>query len=126
MLVNGRVLGDGAGLQVSLTWLSLAPVSEDLTVFLHLYDNQNRLIAQEDGYPLGGLFPFRFWRAGSLVQDIRRLPLPAGLIEGDYVVAVGVYDRASGARRSAADQTGAPYPDNAVPLTRRQFPRVGH
>lgn len=123
-LREARVRFEGRILLVDLRWLLRSAVSEDLTVFLHVYDSGGRLVAQEDGYPLRGLFPFRFWPSGLLVEDLRRMAIPRGLAPGDYTISLGVYDRASGARQVARDQRGTPYPDNSVTVGRLSLPDI--
>jgi hypothetical protein len=104
------------GDQVNLTfWWYAEQVPEgDLTIFVHVYDESGQLVAQGDGYPLGGLFPPRQWQPGDRVRDRRYVALPEDLASGGYTVAVGWYDPAAGQRLPALDEQGQPIPQDAV------------
>jgi len=76
-------------------WQVETDVTTDATVFAHLLDSDGTLIAQADGYPLLEMFPFRLWKTGEMVRDVRHFdPLPAGT----YTVRLGVWDLATGER----------------------------
>jgi phage shock protein PspC (stress-responsive transcriptional regulator) len=122
LLQEVRLSRQAGRLSLELEWLARRGAREDLTVFLHLYDAGGRLVAQEDGYPLMGLFPMSRWKAGDLVRDRRELAYPPALENGAYTLKVGVYDRRSGARLTARDAQGKPYPDNAVSLAQLSLP----
>jgi hypothetical protein len=84
--------------QLTLRWQVEEPPQREYTAFVHLYDDQGALVAQADGEPLLGLFPFWLWRPGERAQDVRHLPPASQLSPGAYRVGVGLYDRADGAR----------------------------
>jgi hypothetical protein len=109
-----RLVGDF--LQIELRWAYSQPLEVDATVFLHLVDDAGRIVAQDDRYPLQGLWPLRYWQAGDAVADLRWVRLPRGLPVGSYTVLVGVYDRATGKRLTALDPRGQPFSDDAVPV----------
>ena len=64
------------------------------------------LVAQADGLPLGGTFPFRLWRPGAAVRDLRYIALPQGIDLCDHAIGVGIYRRDTGYRASAVDSGG--------------------
>jgi hypothetical protein len=103
-------------LEVTLWWEHLRPVPESYTVFVHVYDEQGRLIAQRDGYPLLGMFPFWLWRDGDLVRDVRRIAMPEVLQQGPFVVAIGLYDTTTDSRVGAFSADGERYPNDSVPV----------
>ncbi len=76
-------------------WQVEGAVTTDATVFAHLLDAEGALVAQADGYPLLEMLPFRLWKAGEQVRDVRHFePLPAGT----YTIRLGVWDLATGER----------------------------
>ncbi len=112
ILADHKVEGDT--LELTLEWQLQAAIAEDLTVFVHLYGPDGQLVAQADGYPLRGLSPFWLWEPGRTLRDQRSLTWPADAPVGNYTVAVGVYDSATGDRLPAVDASGEPLPDNAA------------
>lgn len=107
---------NGRRLELSLTWRIVRPVEQNLTVFVHLYGPDGRLVDQADGYPLRGLAPFWLWGPGQTLRDGRTLTLPAEAPPGVYQVAVGVYDAAAGERLPAFSPDGERFPDDAAIL----------
>ena len=96
----------GDELRVELAWTNVLTVEQQLTAFVHVYDPQGKLVAQQDGYPLLGLVPPWLAQKGEVVHDVRHIPLPARLDAGHYVVGVGVYDAETGQRVPAVSPTG--------------------
>ena len=93
-------------LRLELAWTTLAAIDQQLTAFVHIYDPQGKLVAQQDGYPLLGLAPPWLTQIGEVTRDVRRIPLPARLAPGHYTVGVGVYDAETGQRAAALSPTG--------------------
>jgi len=106
----------GDFLQVELRWACSQPLEVDATVFVHVIDDAGRMVAQDDRYPLLGLWPLRYCRVGDTVADLRRVRVPRGLPVGSYTVLVGVYDRTTGKRLTALDPRGRLFSDDAVPI----------
>jgi len=80
-------------------WQVVAPMETDVTIFAHLLTPQRTLIAQADGYPLLGMFPFWLWKPGETVRDVRHFdPMPAG----EYVLRLGLWELATGEHWPAA------------------------
>lgn len=84
---------------VDLVWESLAPVSEDYVIFVHAYDEDGGLLATGDGPPLQGGFPTRLWEPGDRIATSHSLVPDEGT---PAVIAVGLYDPATGQRLPAA------------------------
>jgi hypothetical protein len=101
-----------------LNWRVLRRIEQDLSVFVHLYAPDGRLVAQADGDPLLGLSPFWLWPVDQTLQDRRRLAWPADAVSGEYRIGVGVYDRGTGARLEAIDLNGSRLPDDTVVVVR--------
>ena len=113
-LPDGGDVWSGGSLTVMLDWEALVVSEQDYSVFLHLLDADGRLVAQNDGYPRGGLRPTpalsrspersegadegSSWQPGETVVDIRHLALPTDLPEGEYTLAAGWYDWRTGDR----------------------------
>ena len=85
---------------VRLYWQPLAPIRESYTVFLHLVNESNVIIAQTDTIPGGGNAPTTGWIAGEVIADELRVALPANLTAGSYRLVLGMYESKSGTRLS--------------------------
>ena len=96
-----------------LYWQSLAPVSEDYDVFVHLLDASGAPVAQNDRQPLSGLAATSVWRPGDLIRDPVTLPLPEDLAAGEYTILLGMYLRETGERLPVSDAAAQ---DNALLL----------
>jgi hypothetical protein len=88
----------------------LQPIDESYTVFVHLIDGANHLIAQRDYTPLGGAFPTSLWipkwLPGQSVLDPYTVTIPASTPPGDYAVEVGMYGMTDGKRIRMYDAAG--------------------
>ena len=95
--------------ELAIEWELNRPVARDLTVFAHLLAADGAILAQADGYPVGGLYPFSQWRQGEIVCDWRSfddfVALPA-------TIALGVWEPATG-RRLPAVRRGVRLADDA-------------
>lgn len=91
--VSARI--DGGLVRVQIGWQVERPATE--SVFVHLLC-EGVLLAQADGPPLAGLYPFTFWEPGESRIETRLIPLPEGTRTGCQQIALGLYDPASGAR----------------------------
>jgi len=91
--------------EVALTWLGPAPDAGDAILFVHLYnDSEAPPVAQaDDARPGGGALPPGNWLPG-VRRDIVTLRLPTNLAPGEYALAIGLYDAASGRRLPASGQ----------------------
>jgi len=103
------------GLQVSFLWQVNEPPPEDVTIFVHVLDVNGQLIAQADGDPLAGSYPFSQWPKDLIVRDVRSIDVQTSGLS----VQVGVYSRASGERLKATSSEGTSFADNAVPVAVR-------
>lgn len=92
----------GGEISTTLYWAVVASPSANYSVFVHLLNSRDELVAQSDGWP-GGL-PASTLQAGQTITDARLLKLPPDLPMGDgYHLIVGVYDSTSGAREPLPD-----------------------
>jgi len=103
----------GESVGVTLYWQSLAEMNKDYTVFVHLLDENDLVIAQRDTYPGLGTYPTSLWRVGDAFADRYVLTLPPTVFApctGRF--EVGLYDFSSGERLVATGPDGQPLGDN--------------
>ena len=89
--VAGGVVG------VELTWICQRAVAAEYKVFVHLVDEDGRLVAQHDALPGGGESTMA-WAIGHTVVDRHGLLLPEDLGSSALRLLVGLYDGATGER----------------------------
>ena len=84
----------GEELDVTLYWEAINSVSidGDYTVFVHLLDESQRVIAQHDGKPVDGMCPTTTWQPGDIVLDTHEMVWLVDGYEGQATIAVGLYD----------------------------------
>jgi hypothetical protein len=88
-LTPGAVPGDLV--ELHLYWRALRPIAAPVVVFVHLLDNNDQIIAQQDGPPVAGTYPLTIWPPEQIVVDRRWLHIPETAAAGDYRLAVGLY-----------------------------------
>lgn len=108
-------------LRLELAWTNVSAVDQQWTAFVHVYDPQGQLVAQQDGYPLLGLVPPWQAQTGETVHDVRLIPLPARRTAGDYVVGVGVYDAETGRRAPAVSPGGGRFENDVYLVVKWQI-----
>lgn len=100
----------GAEAEITLYWEVLAPMQRDWSVFVHLIDEAQTIVAQRDTFPGLGRQPTRLLQPGQLLADRYLLRIPqTACAPARLQVQVGLYDFATGDRLLA--DTGA---DHAV------------
>jgi len=107
----------GETARVALYWHAREQVAEDYTVFVHLLTADGQAAAQADGKPLDWTYPTSLWKPGETIRDTHVLSLDSALPRGDYTIAVGLYDAATGLRLPLRDADGAALPDDRVLLS---------
>lgn len=103
-------------LYLTLAWEVIHALDNTPTVFVHVVDGAGQVIAQADGDPLGGLYPFNVNDDHLVLEDVRVIRLPEG---GPYSVYMGVWDPAAGERLPVR---GGSYPDGRVPVGEVSLP----
>jgi uncharacterized membrane protein len=96
-------LAAGDAFQIDLDWQVRETVDRPLTTFVHVLAPGPTLVAQKDAPPAAGRLPTTFWLPGDYVSDSFNLQLPPDLIPGEYDVAIGFYDPATGERVEVVD-----------------------
>jgi hypothetical protein len=108
MKLLGYATHISASRQIHLTlhWRALTQMNTSYTVFVHLLDAQNRVLAAGDALPGNGALPTTGWIEDEYVTSAHTLnavDVPAGV----YRLVIGVYDATTGVRLRTSD--GADY-----------------
>lgn len=86
-------------LPVYLRWQSREPITESLKVFVHLQQvSTGQILAQHDGWPVGGVRPVESWLPGEFIVDRRAVLLRPELPPSEYLILVGLYNALTGER----------------------------
>ncbi len=102
-----------SGIDLTLYWKRVAPMTEDYTAFVHVLDANGKIVAQRDQPPGNGDDPTSLWDDGEVVVDRYAFALPAGA----YRIDVGLYRAPAGARLPVTDGKGNPAGDHvALPI----------
>jgi 4-amino-4-deoxy-L-arabinose transferase-like glycosyltransferase len=99
----------GNVLPVILYWQAIAQIEQDYTVFVHIRNQDGKIVAQLDRPPGGGTSPTSSWQPGQLLQDTYPVLLPDALPPGEYQVHMGLYTWPDMSRQSitnASEQVG--------------------
>jgi hypothetical protein len=99
----------GDVVDVTLYWEPLGPTALPYSVYLHLFDGEETLVAQRDTYPGLGRYPTTAWQTGHLFADQYRVALP----ETAYAPVtaqweVGLWQAQTGDRGFVLDESGQP------------------
>jgi hypothetical protein len=92
-----------AGLPLTLTlyWRSVEPAGQ-FKVFVHVLDASDKIVAQNDGEPVGNLWPTHLWKPGDVIPDERVIASLSDVVPGQYTLQVGMYDARTGTRLMTA------------------------
>ena len=97
----------GESLRFTLYWECLDSMDRDWSVFLHLLDENELIVAQRDRYPGQGLLATRLLVPGQAFADRYVLPIPAtAYAPSDTVLEVGLFDVHTNERLLAASAGG--------------------
>lgn len=97
----------GDSLPVTLYWESLAPMSLDYSIYIHLFGWQGQRLGQRDSYPGGGGYPTSLWSPGQVIRDTYLVdirPDAIGPIAAE--IEVGLYHLDTMKRLPAVDAHG--------------------
>jgi hypothetical protein len=112
--VPSRITADQ--FEVALYWHALEPDGQDYTIFMHLIDNQGKLVAQADGPPQNGRYPTSILESGEQIVDTHLFTLPEDLPSGEYQILMGVYHPETGTRLPAINENNKRLSNDTVPL----------
>jgi hypothetical protein len=110
-----RQVGPGDILRLTLEWEAREDVQDSYKVFVHLLDEEGRLVAQRDSQPVGGSRPTATWLEGDEISDNYGIMIPANTDPGSYRLVVGMYEPDTG-RRLPISAEGAVAFDDALSL----------
>jgi len=91
----------GETLYLILYFQCRAEMDEDYTVFVHLLDEENRIVAQRDSQPQSGNYPTSIWDIDEVVKDEYEIILNPDTPSGRYRLEVGLYMLTTGERLPA-------------------------
>lgn len=103
-------------IHLTLYWQASADMDVDYTVFTHMVDDGNNIVAQHDSQPDGGSYPTSRWLEGEVVEDEHILLPMAGYRPGEFTLLAGMYDWRSGERLPAYDEKGMALPQDRIEL----------
>jgi 4-amino-4-deoxy-L-arabinose transferase-like glycosyltransferase len=106
----------GDPLEVKLAIQAREEVAVNYTLFVHLVDSEDRVVAQVDTWPQGGQWPTANWVRGQVVEDTLTLMPSIDDASGAYRIAVGMYDALDGTRLLVRDRDGRIAPDGRLVL----------
>ncbi|GAB4567617.1 MAG: hypothetical protein Kow0047_19860 [Anaerolineae bacterium] len=105
-LIDAGVSGDirpGGTITVTLTWQALRPIDLDYTVFLHVADEADQIVAQRDMQPGDGQSPTNTWAVGDVIEDVHPIPIPPEASAVPHHLNMGLYDWRTGQRLPVGD-----------------------
>jgi hypothetical protein len=101
-----RLVEAGQSLRLALYWQALTGMDNDYSVFVHLVDGGERVLAQHDGQPLDGFYPTSFWDVGDTVPDQVNLTVGTSVPAGEYELVAGMYLLDTRERLPVLDESG--------------------
>jgi hypothetical protein len=109
-------LAPGESIRLKLAMRAREEVDVNYTVFAHLVDPNDRVVAQVDTWPQGGAWPTANWVAGQVVEDTFTLDIPPDAARGPYTISFGMYDALDGAHLPPRDAHDRSLPGMQLPL----------
>lgn len=104
----------GDTLHLTLYWQALTKMNESYKVFTHLTDDRGRIWGQHDSIPANWSQPTTGWVKGEIVVDEHEITIKPDAPSGAYILAVGLYDEATGQRLPVYDAQGQLQGDKIV------------
>ena len=74
----------GDDIHLTLFWQCLGEMEQSYTVFTHLVDARDNIVAQKDNPPVDGFYPTTQWVEGEIVRDQYDLLIPSNAPLGEY------------------------------------------
>ena len=109
-------------LVLDLHWQVMTPLDGEYSVFVHLVDAAEGMVAQGDGPPMEGQYPTQYWGAGEYLVDRHVAHLPSEMPDGQVRVYVGLYHRETGRRLPVMDAAGELAGDRVLLATLPDLP----
>jgi transmembrane protein TMEM260 (protein O-mannosyltransferase) len=89
--------------RLTLYWKPLALIDTPYTVFVHVLDSRNQVIASGDAVPGNGEFPTTGWVESEYIVDVHSFGIPSELPSGIYQIEIGWYDPITNTRLKMSD-----------------------
>ena len=105
----------GDNIHLTFFWQCLEEMEQSYTVFTHLSDAEDSIVAQKDNPPVDGFYPTTKWEVGEIVRDQYDLIIPRDVVPGEYRFKVGMYLVETGERLRAV-RGDESLPEDAVTL----------
>jgi 4-amino-4-deoxy-L-arabinose transferase-like glycosyltransferase len=96
----------GQKVRLTLYWRARSRPTADYTVFVHLLDPGDHVVAQADSPPQNGHDPTSLWDVGDTISDPHDLSLDPNLPPGSYSLEIGLYRPENGQRLLIRDASG--------------------
>ena len=90
-LPAGAALEPGKALPVTLYFMTDEVIEGDYTLFLHVADDQDRLLYQFDGVPVDGRHPTRQWLPGQIFADTHLIQVDKITDDTLATLSIGFY-----------------------------------
>jgi hypothetical protein len=103
---TGEELSPGQPLTLTLYWQAERTSEVAYVVFVHLLDTAEHIYAQSDQSPAAGQRPTTGWLPDEIIRDLHTLDVAPDAPPGKYMLAIGMYDPATGERLHALDEAG--------------------
>lgn len=113
-LLDGGFTVEGPLLTVTLDWLYRGP-DPAATIFRNAFDCTGDVLGLGSGHALGTMLPFGGLPPGTLVHDVRTIPLTARSTDGCYQLEIGLF-RSDGSRVTVYGPDGAELENKLVLL----------
>jgi hypothetical protein len=104
--LSAAVVKPGDTLRLTLYWQARREIAVWYKVFTHLLDDEDRIWAQKDSVPVGGMRPTTGWVRGEVIVDEYELAVDPDAPGGDYILEVGMYEEGTGQRLRVLDEEG--------------------
>lgn len=96
----------GDELPLTIFWRAHKPILEDFSVYVRVFDADDKIITRWDAFPGRGLYPTRVWQVGEIIEDEYRLPIPRDARAGVGRIEVGLFRRVPLETLTARDPRG--------------------
>ena len=101
------------GVKITFFWRAIESPESDYTLFVHIVNSDDQIVAQKDGQPFDGRYPTSTWPPGELFVEERFLP---AVPDGEYRIFIGWYTHQVNGweRLSTVAQGGMPATDHPL------------
>jgi hypothetical protein len=112
--LSSSTIKPGGTLKLVLYWHARTKMDKAYTVFVHLLDQNNQVVAQQDRPPVR---PMTTWVENEFIADTYELSIKPDAVPGTYQIEIGLYD-ADLVRLQVINDSGAAIDDHIILNTR--------